>query len=195
MLGKISNRGLSRLLLAAGALAAFAAVSPAVADVKVEVANTPYELRGLTAKAIDEDIHRSAKKEGEGIVEGEVNDEVSWALDFAESNGTCSVTSDNILLKLSVMMPVWVDEDRAPQNVRDSWNTYYRDLKTHEDGHKTIAMDAVNQISKLTHGATAPGPCSAMKASLEKSARDIVEASEQAQERHDAADTKQFELQ
>jgi predicted secreted Zn-dependent protease len=161
-------------------------VTLAVADVKVEVTNSTFELRGLTSKAIHDDLHRVAQKDGDGVIEGEVNDDLTWQLTFAEAGGTCRVTSDAILLKLQVTLPVWVDEAHAEPEVRAVWNTYYKDLKAHEDGHRAIAEQAAERISKVTHLATAPGACSTLKASLESEARQIAESAEADQDKHDA---------
>lgn len=186
---------LSSLCLTAGVLAAIAAMSPASADVRVEVENAPYQLRGLTTKAIDEDLHRSGMKEQDNIIAGEISDQVSWMFNLAETSGSCRVTSNTVLLKLNVVMPVWVDENQAPQDVRDTWKTYYTDLKAHEDGHKSIAIDAANRIGKVIDGATAPGSCADLKASLESTAQQLVQTMEQSQSRFDETDKTEFGFQ
>ena len=179
--------------MAAG-IAALVYAAPASAEVKVEVTQSTYELRGLSREAIHDDLHRVGKKDGDGVIEGEVGDEMSWKLKFAAEGNSCRVTSDVVTLKLSVTMPVWVDEARADEAVRTVWNTYYRDLKDHEDGHKAIAVDAAEQIDKITHQATAPGPCNALEQSLDTAAKQISEAAEEAQDKHDA-NAKPFALE
>lgn len=175
-------------------IAIFLYAAPASAEVKVEVTQSTYELRGLSREAIHDDLHRVGKKDGDGVIEGEVNDDLSWKLTFAAEGNSCRVTSDVITLKLSVTMPVWVDEARADEAVRTVWSTYYRDLKDHEDGHKAIAVDAAQQINKITHQATAPGPCNALEQSLDTAAKQISDTAEEAQDKHDAS-AKPFALE
>lgn len=182
-------------LLTAGALAAMAAMSPASADVKVEVENATYQLRGLTTKAIDQDLHRSGRKEQDNIIAGEISDQVSWTFNLAEISGSCRVATSTVLLKLNVVMPVWVDEKQAPQDVRDTWRVYYGNLKAHQDGHASIAIDAANRIGTVIDGATAPGSCANLKASLDATAQQLVQAMEQAQSRYDETDKTEFGFQ
>jgi predicted secreted Zn-dependent protease len=183
---QLSTLGLAGCAVMVSGLGTLLGAAPAAADVKLEVINSTYELHGLSREAIHDDMHRVGKKDGDGIIEGEVNDDLAWKLKLAETNGSCRVTSDEITLKLSVTLPVWVDEARAGPEVRAVWNTYYRDLKAHEDGHKAIAVDAAERINKITHEATAAGPCKALERSLNSTARQIYDAAEEAQEQHDA---------
>ncbi|MER8677123.1 MULTISPECIES: DUF922 domain-containing protein [unclassified Mesorhizobium] len=169
-------------------------IGEARADVKLDVTYSTYELRGLSQKAIHEDLHRVGKREGDDIIEGEVADYWDWNFRLAAVDNSCRVSSDEIILKLNILLPTWVDEARADPAVRAAWNTYFQELKAHEDGHKTIAVDAAERISKLTHGATAPGSCKALGHSLDRAAEKIVENAENAQNQLDA-NPKPFALE
>lgn len=157
------------------------------ADVKLDVTYSTYQLRGLTRQAIHDDLHRVAKRDGDGIIEGEVADHWNWNFRFAATGNSCLVTSDEIVLKLRILLPTWIDDAGADPATRTAWNNYFQELKAHEDGHKTIALKAAKQISKLTHGATAPGSCTALEQSLNRAAKQIVENSEKAQDRLEAS--------
>ncbi|RTM09256.1 MAG: DUF922 domain-containing protein [Hyphomicrobiales bacterium] len=159
----------------------------AQADVKLQETYSTYQLQGLSRKAIHDDLHRVAKRDRDGIIEGEVTDQWGWNFRFAATENSCRVTSDEILLKLNILLPIWVDDARADSATRTAWKNYFQELKAHEDGHKTIALEAAEQISKLTHGATAPGSCTALERSLNRAAKQIVENSEKAQDRHEAS--------
>ncbi|CCV11907.1 DUF922 domain-containing protein [Mesorhizobium sp. STM 4661] len=189
-----SNRNLTGRAVKLSGIAILVCAAPASADVKVEVTQSTYELRGLSREAIHEDMHRVARKDGDGIIEGEVNDDLAWKFKFAVADNSCHVTSGEITLKLSVMLPTWVDEARADESVRTVWNSYFQELKAHEDGHKTIAVDAAEKINQIAHGVKAAGPCNALEESLNDAARQIVETAEKAQDQHDA-DAKPFALE
>ena len=161
-------------------------VGEARADVKLDITYSTYQLRGLSRQAIHKDLHRVAKRASDGIVEGEVSDDWHWNFQFESAENSCRVSSDEIVLKLNILLPTWADEERADQAVRTAWDSYFQELKAHEDGHKTIAVDAAEQVSKLTHGATAPGSCTALEQSLNRAAKQIVENSEKAQDQLDA---------
>ena len=164
------------------------------ADVKLDVTYSTYQLRGLSLEAIHDDLHRVAKRDRDGIIEGEVADHWDWKFKFTAAENSCRVSSDEIILKLNILLPAWVDEGRADPAVRVAWNTYFQELKAHEDGHKTIALDAAERITKMTHGATSPGSCTAMEQSLNRAAKQIVENAEKAQDQLDA-NPKPFTLE
>jgi predicted secreted Zn-dependent protease len=164
------------------------------ADVKLDVTYSTYQLRGLNLKAIHDDLHRVAKKDRDGIIDGEVSDAWDWNFRFAAAENSCRVSSDEIILKLNILLPTWVDEARADPGLRTAWDTYFQKLKAHEDGHKSIAVDAADRISKLTHGATAPVSCTALDQSLNRAAKQIVHNAEEAQDQFDA-NPKPFDLE
>lgn len=158
------------------------------ADVKLDVTHSSYRLRGLSREAIHQDLHRVAKKDRQGLIDGELADAWSWNFQFAATENSCRVISDEIVLKLNILLPAWEDEARAEPALRSVWSTYFRELKAHEDSHKKIAVDAATEISKLTHGAIAQGSCTALRQSLDDTARQIVDNAERAQDQFDAND-------
>jgi predicted secreted Zn-dependent protease len=155
------------------------------ADVKLEETYSTYQLRGLSREAIHEDLHRVAKRDRDGLIDGEMSNDLHWNFRFAAAENSCRVSSDEIVLKIYILLPRWVDEERANSVLHSIWNTYFQELKAHEDGHKTIAVAAAERISKLAHDATASGSCTALERSLNDAAKRIVEDSERAQNQHD----------
>ena len=176
----------SKCIFVFNAFVALGAVE-AQADVKLQETYSTYQLRGLSRQAIHNDLHRVAKRDADGIIEGEVADHWDWNFKFAAIGDSCQVTSDEIVLKLKILLPTWVDDARADPATRKAWNRYFQELKAHEDGHKAIALEAAKQVNKLTHGATAPGSCTALERSLNRAAKQIVESSEKAQDQHEAS--------
>ncbi|RWA75379.1 MAG: DUF922 domain-containing protein [Mesorhizobium sp.] len=177
--------GLGKYLAVAAGLAAIG-LGEARADVRLEETYSTYQLRGLTPEALHEDLHRVAKRDRDGLVDGEVGEDLHWILRFVKAGNSCQVSSDDIVLKLNILLPTWVDQERADLAVRSVWDNYFQQLKAHEDGHRKIAIDAAERISKLTHGATASGPCKALERTLNDAANQIVEESGRAQDQHDA---------
>ncbi|MBN9075146.1 MAG: hypothetical protein BGN87_03490 [Rhizobiales bacterium 65-79] len=162
-------------------------VQQALAHVELEVSSSTYELRGLTLKAIHEDMDMKAQ-EGDEIVEGETKDTFAFELNFDQTGNVCRVSTDKILLKLDIRLPRWADEENANPSVRAGWNSYFGKLKAHEDGHKTIAVAAAHKINELVHSAKGARSCAAMETSLRSSAKQIVEAAEREQEQFDASE-------
>lgn len=156
------------------------------ADVKLDVTYSTYQLRGLSRETIHQDLHRVAQRHGALLIEGEMTDHWDWNFRFAPTENSCRVISDEIILKLNILLPTWEDQMRADPALSSAWDNYFRELKAHEDSHKKIAVEAAEKISKVTHGATATGSCAALEQSLNRAANQIVESAEKAQDRFDA---------
>ncbi|RWC00245.1 MAG: DUF922 domain-containing protein [Mesorhizobium sp.] len=169
-------------------------VGEASADVRLQETYSTYQLRGLTPEAMHADLHRVAKRDRDGLIDGEVGEDLHWTLRLVEAENSCQVSSDDIVLKLNILLPTWVDQERADPAVRSLWNHYYQQLKAHEDTHRKIAIDGAERISKLTHGATARGPCRALERTLNDAANQIVEDTGKAQDEHDA-NAEPFDLE
>ncbi len=170
------------------ALAFVLGAGEARADVKLDVTYSTYQLRGLSKKAIHQDLHRVAQKDADGLIEGELRDDWHWNFRFVAAENSCRISSDEIILRLNILLPAWEDQARANSALRSVWDSYFRELKAHEDSHIKIAVDAAEQISKMVHGATAAGSCAALEQTLDLAARQIVDSSEKAQDRFDAND-------
>jgi len=168
-------------------VAAFS-VGQARADVRIEINSLSYELNGTTLATIHEDIHRKGRQ-GSEIVDGEVSDRFSLALKLAKIGGLCRIKADEVLLKLNILLPNWVDEQHADISVRAAWRTYFKKLKAHEDGHKAIAVAAAYQINQAIHMAEPRNTCSSMRMSLGNVAEKIIKAAEREQNQFDATQT------
>ena len=175
-----------RYAAAVSALSFMLGAEQARADVKLDITYSSYQLRGLNKDVLHDDLHRVAKRDRDGIIDGELAVDWHWNFRFAKMENSCRVSSDQIILKLEILLPTWVDETRADPALRTAWNAYFEQLKAHEDGHKRIAVDAAERISKLAHDVTAPGSCMALHQSLNRAANQIVEDADKAQNQFDA---------
>lgn len=164
------------------------------AEVKIEQTNSTYELRGLTTEQIHDDLMKSAPRENGEIIDGELKDDVSLSLDYTIQAGVCRVGTDTVTLKLVMSLPRWVDEGRAPDEVRKAWNAYFSALQSHEGGHKAIALDAANAIDGLIHDGPSGQSCSALETKIRKAAEKIQIEAEAQQENLDQS-AKPFDLE
>jgi predicted secreted Zn-dependent protease len=147
---------------------------PARANVEIEEAASIYELRGLTANEIHEDILRSAPREEGNIVDAEIKERVTFTLGFNTTDGTCRVASDQVKLEIVSAFPRWVDQERATNEVRKAWESYSNALRGHEDGHRAIAIKAANAVDTLIHAGQSASTCESLKDKITKAADEIV---------------------
>jgi predicted secreted Zn-dependent protease len=185
-------RMIGQIFLAAASAAL--TVEQARADVTLNISYSSYWLRGLSREAIRADLGRKARRDGDAVIEGETKVHFYWDLDLVDEDDFCRVSRDRIILTVDILLPVWADEERSNQAVRAAWTSYYRKLKEHEEGHKEVAVVAAKRITKLFHGASMAGSCSALERSLGRAAKRIIEAAERQQEMMDSMETP-FQLE
>jgi predicted secreted Zn-dependent protease len=166
-------------------LLTLACAIPARANVEIEEAASNYELRGLTANEIHEDILRSAPREEGKIVDAEIKESVTFTLGFNTTDGICRIASDQVKLEIVFAFPRWVDQERATNEARKAWGSYSTALRGHEDGHKAIALKAANAVDTLIHAEQSASTCEALNDKITKAADEIIASSTSEQEGFD----------
>ena len=58
------------------------------------------------------------------------------------------VTSIVVEPSWKILMPVWPEYRTQPQRCKDEWDSMWRALERHEDGHRRIYREAVVQLTK-----------------------------------------------
>lgn len=86
------------------------------------------------------------------------------------------------MLQVSILLPTWLDEARAPLVVRSAWSRYFGQLKAHEEGHKDIARAGAEKLDQLVHGISSLGTCAALEASLNRAAEAVLAEEDRTQQ-------------
>jgi predicted secreted Zn-dependent protease len=161
-------------ILAISVCLTLACATPALANVEVEESTSNYDLRGVTKNEIHESILSSAPREDGNIVDAEIKENVTFTLGYKTTDGTCRVASDQVKLEIVSAFPRWVDQDRAASGVRQAWENYSNALRSHEDGHRAIAVKAANAVDTLIHETQGASTCDSVKDNIAKAADEII---------------------
>ena len=93
---------------------------------------------------------------------------------------------------MEILRPAWADEGRAAPADRWAWNSYFGELKTHEDGHKDIAVQTARRIDELLEGARSLQPCASFRKELERPAERIAADEHRVQEEFEQSHSERF---
>ena len=169
------------------ALAALLGLAPgaAVAELKLDVKYSTYDVQGLTAEEIHADIDRKSPSDQDGIILGSADDALDWEIDLEPAGRSCRVRQAEVSLQVEITLPAWADRDRGSPEVQALWDRYYAKLKAHEDRHKEIAVDAARELDALLTGAGADGSCDTLKEDLNRRAEQVLAREEQVQTQFD----------
>lgn len=78
---------------------------------------------------------------------------MTWTLRYRWSNtspglGTCSVHGIEVAIQTITTMPEWRDADSASTELRTQWDGFVAALRTHEEGHRRIALEAAIAVKR-----------------------------------------------
>jgi len=157
-----SYRHAGFVALAFASACASASSDPAIRD------NVEYrDIRGNSVAALVASLDRLAIADTEGHrFYGNTHWELRWNFRVESDGGDCSISSVDVDLDVRTTLPRWNPPPLAHRDLVNRWNRFSKALKTHEDGHRTIAIEAAREIANRI-GKTAPTrDCDRMKQTI-----------------------------
>jgi predicted secreted Zn-dependent protease len=108
-----------------------------------------YEIKGNSEKELRSQMCRNGCR----VNDGKRYDSVTawhWRMDYGydRAPGACSADSFKVALEIDYRYPQWVNTGNAPQPLVDKWNGYLKHLVTHENGHRDLAIEAADELSR-----------------------------------------------
>ncbi|WP_425349371.1 DUF922 domain-containing Zn-dependent protease [Falsochrobactrum shanghaiense] len=134
----------------------------------------PYAIAGRTAPDLYESIGARGPKIGKIRVIAHTSYVLTWDRKFDRSNNACTVISATPKLKITYTLPKPSQKLASP--VKESWDTFYEGIRTHELVHGDIAKDMTREIVRKTVGLSVPNDpkCQKIRKVLAKEITDMV---------------------
>jgi predicted secreted Zn-dependent protease len=109
----------------------------------------------------------------------------SWQYWFDEAGASCDVTHGATDLQATVIYPVWRQPADVDSGVTATWERFIENLRAHELGHVTIALQGAHAIGdRLDAGFSAP-TCDEAAAAADGTAHRILERYDRRSARYD----------
>jgi predicted secreted Zn-dependent protease len=105
-----------------------------------------YELAGTTEEALREEIRSLRVARGMRSY-GDTQWQIRTTYDFATSENDCRPTRVDVLLELRVTLPRLRSPGALSDDERADWQRFVRALRSHEAGHKQIAVECAEQVA------------------------------------------------
>jgi predicted secreted Zn-dependent protease len=107
-----------------------------------------YVVYGYTASQIRAELNQCSPV---ATSQGDFDAETSWWLKFTydwytKSNGLCALQNVGVVAHVTFMYPQWTNTAYSAAGLNAKWQTYMTNLTTHEQGHKTIALQYANTL-------------------------------------------------
>ena len=131
-----------------------------------------YDVSGDTAK----EIRRQMSSNGTKWDDGETYDalttwEIKYRYGTSTENGRCYVSSAKTDVGIIFRYPHWTTSSGAPEKLVNRWNEYMGNLRTHENGHKDLAVQTARDISEGLSAMGSFGSCG----ELDKAAKALAQ--------------------
>lgn len=96
-----------------------------------QVGTQHYTVNGANLLA----AYASMRANGPGGFAGYARWNVAYQYESKANAQGCMISSLNVKVKSSILMPNWIEEKNATPADQAAWRTLYGNLKRHEDGH------------------------------------------------------------
>ncbi len=107
-----------------------------------------YEVCGICEK----DLRCDLKQKCITLTDGKKYDsitmwKINWNYGYNNTANACKADSFTVNVEVTFRLPKWVPTDKAPQALVDKWDTFVRNLLTHEKGHRDLAIAAATKLA------------------------------------------------
>lgn len=108
-----------------------------------------YEVCGCCETDINSDLKQKCIKWTDGNKYDSVtNWKLKWDYSHSSAAGACAPDSFTVTVDITFQLPKWVRTADAPQSLADKWDRYIKKLLAHEQGHRDIAVEAANELTR-----------------------------------------------
>ena len=144
-------------------------------EVEVQPVEMEYfRVSGATLAQLRDTMRETAPKDAEGLPRwGMARWRLRWKFEHAHATD-CRIGKFTITVTSRILMPRWVDREKAPQALQDTWERFYRALLLHENGHRDNGIRAANDLARRLRGMSAHPDCASLNAEIENVGQRIV---------------------
>lgn len=120
--------------------AASAAAAATAARPSITASEQYYDIDGSSAGALRDQIRLLGPKDESGVPRDAVTVwSLEWLYGTAQRGDSCVLRDVKVALNVAVTLPRWKPSPTASARLTQSWQTYLKNVKLHEAGHRTIA--------------------------------------------------------
>jgi predicted secreted Zn-dependent protease len=110
-----------------------------------------------------------------------------WRFWWQEAAHSCDLTHGDVDLQARITYPRWRQPDDAAPATVARWERFMRNLRTHEMGHITIALQGADAIDELLDGGLSGPDCEQLERLADRAAERLHDRYERLNDRYDEA--------
>lgn len=129
---------------------------PVPEGVTVDVQEQTYAVFGADPRSIWDSMNQRGPRSGGRFAWGLHGWRFNWTTQWARTAEECRVADVQIEMSTEITMPDWRSRAAAPIELREMWDEFERQLREHEEQHRTYALDAIDDLRSAILSVRAP---------------------------------------
>lgn len=159
--------------LACAALCVFACSANLLRHEPAPVRIDYYPVAGASVPEIRRDVLRHGPKDREGKPRAARTDwSLAWRYSVRPEPDACVLTQVEASVAITTTLPDLATP--VPQPVRSQWQALAEQLAEHEDGHRRIALECRDELSRRLAAVRAASDCAELHRTLDRTGRAAV---------------------
>jgi predicted secreted Zn-dependent protease len=126
---------------APGGIECGASETEKVRGVTVVTRTTCFDVSGSTMAQLQTSIEANGPRVNDYRRAGATRWKVAWTYDF-QIGARCGIADPSVKVTATYLLPRWTDPQTAKGTTREQWDAFMGEVKTHEEGHRDIAVQA-----------------------------------------------------
>ena len=182
------RRDLNRASLTAAALTACMALSSIAILAEPDLRETTerYEIRGSTAKELNEQMKRLGPRKGDRVYDAYTKWKVAWTYAFVTREGKCAISSIDVYVDFTITLPQWNhSEVDADPGLVERWEQFLAAVEAHESEHRRLGLEAAIQVEQRVSGLEARTTCDGLDDAIHTAARGVIDGYRETERRFD----------
>ena len=114
--------------------------------IHVVARGVPYRLSSLTLRMVSTEMKRIGPLDDGGHQVAFTWVRLAWTYPFARDDHGCRTGPVNVEVEVVQTLPEWALLSRASPPEAAEWRRFLDALRNHEDGHRSIGMEAAREI-------------------------------------------------
>ena len=155
-------------------LAPLAAAAASYVDPQVSESINYYVFGGATVAEMNAQLARLGPKTAEGSFHAYTSWYVKWNYDYDRSSGTCGLGPVRTTVTVNYRLPKWA-RPKAPRELAVKWDAYAVALRSHEDGHRDIGVEAGRAVARALAQLPRQPSCEQLESLADKTGERILQ--------------------
>ena len=127
--------------------ALFAFASTALASHTVNIDTKYYAIYGTSAGELRREMNSKSPITQSGkTYDAYTTWYINWRFNWNTNGEQCKITKVTSTVDVKFTFPKWINRNDSNNTLKSEWDSYYKALTRHENGHKQFGVEAAEEI-------------------------------------------------